>query len=51
MSDGITRWRVSYQRPIEYDLVSVPNLFHPQNEALLSVGKVENGRWFVVVAN
>ncbi|OGS92929.1 MAG: 2-epi-5-epi-valiolone synthase [Gallionellales bacterium RBG_16_56_9] len=49
MSDGITRWRVSYQRPIEYDLVSVPNLFHPQNEALLSVGKVENGRRFVVV--
>ena len=49
MSDGITRWRVSYQRPIEYDLIDAPHLFHPQNKALLSVGKVENGRRFVVV--
>lgn len=49
MTDGTTRWRVSYQRPIEYDIIDAPNLFHPQNEALLSVGKIKGGRRFVVV--
>lgn len=49
MTDGLTRWRVSYQRPIEYEIIDAHNLFHPQNEALLSVGKVAGGRRFVVV--
>ncbi len=42
-------WRITYQRPIEYDIVNVANLLHPQNDALLSVGKIENARRFVVV--
>jgi len=41
--------RVTYQHTIEYEVVNAPNLFHPQNEALLSVGRIENGRRFVVV--
>jgi len=44
-----SKWHVTYQRPIEYDIVNAPNLFDPQNEALLSVGKTENARRFVVV--
>jgi len=42
-------WRLTYQRPIEYEIVNAPNLFHPQNNALLSVGRTENARRFVVV--
>jgi len=49
MKNGPATWRVTYQRPIEYDIVNAPNLFHPQNNALLSVGKTENARRFVVV--
>ncbi len=49
MNGGVTRWRVSCQRPITYDIVDAPQLFHPRNPALLAVGKVENGRRFVVV--
>ncbi len=49
MSDGITRWRVSHQRRVEYDIVEAPHLFRPQNQALLSVGRIEGGRRFVVV--
>jgi 3-dehydroquinate synthetase len=41
--------RVTYQHTIEYEVVNTPDLFHPQNEALLSVGRIENGRRFVVV--
>ena len=47
MTTGISKWRVTYQRPIEYELINAPNLFHPQNEALLSVGRVENARRFI----
>jgi len=49
MKNGPATWRVTYQRPIEYEIVNAPNLFHPQNNALLSVGKTENARRFVVV--
>ncbi len=49
MTNGMHKWRVSYQRTIEYEVVNCPNLFHPQNGALLSVGKRENTRRFVVV--
>lgn len=49
MTNGMQKWHVSYQRSIEYEVVNCPNLFDPQNEALLSVGKRENTRRFVVV--
>lgn len=49
MTTGISKWRVTYQRPIEYEIVNAPDLFHPQNEALLSVGRLENARRFIVV--
>ena len=43
------RRRVTYQQTIDYEVVNAPNLFHPQNLALLSVGKIENSRRFVIV--
>jgi len=49
MKNGTYQWRVTYQRPIQYDIVNAPNLFHPQNDALLSVGEIKNARRFVVV--
>ncbi len=49
MTGQTCRWRVTYQRRIEYEIVNAPNLFNPQNEALLSVGRVKNARRFVVV--
>ena len=49
MTDRATIRRVAYQHIIEYEVVNAPNLFHPQNPALLSVGRIENGRRFVVV--
>lgn len=49
MSDGVIRWRVSGSRPIAYDIVEAPRLFHPRNPALLSTGRVASGRRFVVV--
>jgi 3-dehydroquinate synthetase len=41
--------RVTLQRTIEYEVVTTSNIFHPQNWALLSVGKIEDARRFVVV--
>lgn len=41
--------RVTYQHTIEYEVVSTSDLFHPQNWALLSVGRIEDARRFVVV--
>jgi 2-epi-5-epi-valiolone synthase len=49
MTNRTSHWRVTYQRPIEYEIINAPNLFHVQNEALLSVGRLENARRFVVV--
>ena len=49
MTDRTSIRRVTYQHTIEYEIVNTPNLFHPQNEALLSVGRIENGRRFVVI--
>lgn len=49
MTSAATRWKVTCQRPIEYEIVNAPNLFDPGNEALLSVGRTENARRFVVV--
>ncbi len=41
--------RVTYQHTIEYEVTNTSNLFHPQNWALLSAGRVEDARRFVVV--
>lgn len=41
--------RVTYHHTIEYEIVSTSNLFHPQNGVLLSVGRSEGSRRFVVV--
>ncbi|PWH17565.1 MAG: 2-epi-5-epi-valiolone synthase [Anaerolineae bacterium] len=49
MIDPQHRWRVTYQRPIEYEILNAPGLFQPENLALLSAGRIENGRRFVVV--
>ncbi len=49
MTDRTYMRRVAYQHTIEYEVVNAPNLFHPHNQALLSVGKIENARRFVVV--
>ncbi|MBE0681765.1 MAG: sedoheptulose 7-phosphate cyclase [Anaerolineales bacterium] len=49
MTSGMRKWHVSYQRTIGYEVENCPNIFHPQNTALLSVGKRENTRRFVVV--
>lgn len=49
MSDAVTRWRIRCQRPIAYDIVEAPRLFDPGNRALLSAGRIEGGRRFVVV--
>jgi len=49
MTNETRQWRISYQQTIAYEIVNCPNLFHPQNSALLSVGKRENTRRFVVI--
>ncbi len=41
--------RVTYQHTIEYEVLSTANLFHPQNWALLSAGRIEDARRFIVV--
>ncbi len=43
------RWQVSATRRIEYDLCNVADVFDPQSDALLSMGRVRDGRRFVVV--
>ena len=42
-------WHVRHQRPIEYEVANCENIFHPPNEALVSVGKREKARRFVIV--
>jgi len=42
-------WHVTYRRPIEYDIVEAQDLFSPENDALLSMGRIENARRFIVV--
>lgn len=41
--------KVVYQHTIEYEVINTSNIFHPQNWAMLSVGKIEDARRFVVV--
>jgi 2-epi-5-epi-valiolone synthase len=40
--------KVTFQHTIEYEVINTANLFHPQNWALLSVGKIEDARRFVL---
>lgn len=49
MTASATPWRVTYQRPIEYEIINAPHLFDPANLALVSVGRTQNARRFVVV--
>ena len=49
MTNRTNSWRVSHQRIIEYEVVNCRNIFHPQNESLLSNGKKTNTRRFVIV--
>ena len=43
------RWRVTYQRTIEYEIVNSPNLFHPQNTDLLFPRAAASKRRFIVI--
>jgi 3-dehydroquinate synthase len=45
----MSKQQVTFQHTIEYEVVNTADLFHPQNWALLSVGKIEDARRFVVV--
>jgi len=45
----MSKRKITFQHTIEYEVVNTSNLFHPQNWALLSVGKIEDTRRFVVV--
>ncbi|MDL1909756.1 sedoheptulose 7-phosphate cyclase [Chloroflexi bacterium CFX6] len=49
MRDGMSARRVAYRHTIEYEVITASNLFHPQNWALLSAGRIEDARRFVVV--
>jgi len=49
MTNGMNKWRVSHQRTIEYEVATCQNIFAPENEALISIGKQQNTRRFVVV--
>ncbi len=49
MTEHMSLRRVTYNYTIEYEIVTSSNLFDPANPALLSVGKVEHSRRFVVV--
>lgn len=49
MTNGMKSWHVSHQRTIEYEVANCPDIFNPQNEALVSFGKRENTRRFVIV--
>ena len=51
MKTGAKSWRVAYHNSAAYDIVNAPDLFHPDNPALVSVGKIDHARRFVVVDN
>lgn len=40
---------VTFQQTIEYEVINTSNIFHPENWALLSAGKIEDARRFIVV--
>ncbi len=41
--------RVAYQHTIEYEIVNTLDIFNPQNPALLSAGRIESTRRFIVM--
>lgn len=49
MTHATARWHVSHQRPIAYDIIGAPRLLDLDNTTLLSAGKINGGRRFVVV--
>ncbi len=49
MTDGGVLRRVTYQHTIEYEVVNAPDLLRPESRALLSIGRTEGARRFVVV--
>lgn len=49
MTPAVARWHVSHQRQITYDIINAPDLLAPANPALLSCGRRDPGRRFVVV--
>ena len=49
MTNGNHAWQISYQRSVEYEIVKSFDLFDPENESLLSLGKRDHTRRFVVV--
>src|ERR1051325_3800361 len=49
MTNSTNTWRVTYQRPVEYEVANCQNIFDPENDALLSIGKRKNTRRFVIV--
>lgn len=49
MTDEATTWRVAYQQTIEYEVITTSAIFHPHNPAILSAGRIDGARRFVVV--
>ncbi len=49
MKQGQHRWKVSFQRQIEYEIIECPHLFDPRNSALLYPGKKERSHRFIVL--
>lgn len=49
MTDSASIWRVSHLRAIEYEVTTCRNIFAPENEALISIGKRKDTRRFIIV--
>ncbi len=49
MSHTAAHWHVRHQRPIAYDIITMPKLLDPGNPGLLASGRIDGGRRFVVV--
>ncbi len=49
MTNASSGWHISCRRPVEYDIIHCRNVLDPRNDALLSVGKTDPARRFVVV--
>lgn len=49
MTNETKSWQIAHQRMIEYEVVNCQDIFHPQNESLLSNGKKADTRRFVIV--
>jgi hypothetical protein len=49
MTDPLRSWCVTYERQIQYEVITSDNLFDPENTELLYPGVKGNNRRFVVV--